>query len=458
MTFARAVPRVALLIATSFFVGCDGSTATNPVASENAAGQAEPLPSVPAPAAYPGSAEVSRATLCKDASSPAGSYNFTISASPQLAGDQVAPSVDLSPGECKIVYNRTTNSQQFTNVTYTENIPQGSAYQVNHIAVNDFDGPRDVSGTTVTLKVNQYHGALANYFNEAAPHPDGTPAPPPPAPAPAPPPPPAPAPPPPPPAPAPAPAPAPPPPPPGGSGNGEVKLCKSANSPSGTFRFTATAVGTIASDVVTSNVSLTAGSCATVFLRSQVGPLAATVTIRETLDANGTVFLSGVTVNGASAATVGAGVVVQQDHGPSKIVVFINANATVGATVAYEPNTTTPGRVILCKSSNSPAGTFNFTVTGIGTVATDQIASNVSLTAGQCKVIFIRAVSQPVAASLLVTEQISIGANYALATVQHVTANGSAFVTGSGGVALAENGRAGEGHVLVFFNVGLKIP
>ena len=371
-----------------------------------------PPPGLPQPTPYPASQQPDKGIVCKDASSPAGTYTFSISANNTLAGDQVATSATLSPGQCAIVYIRGTSSASFSTVTSTEVIPQGAGYQVNHIAVNDIDGPRNVTGPTTTLKVNKFHGSVADYFNEAAAAPPVPP--------------------------------------------GTVRVCKSG-AVQGTFNLTAAVVGGVASDVITNNIALTAGSCANVFVRTQGGLPPATVTVTESLVANANTFLSGVTVNGVATATVGAAVVVQQDELVGKVVVFVNANATVGASVNYHPTTPTPGQVILCKSATSPAGTFNFAVTGVGTVGSDQITSNVSLSAGQCKTVFIRSTVEPLPATILVTEQLGLGVN--LATVQLITATTNGFVNGAAGVAVGVNGGTPNmGNVLVFFNVGVNLP
>lgn len=350
--------------------------------------------------------------VCKDGSSPVGRYTFDIQTDNTLPGDQSASSVTLDQGQCAIVYIRGTSSPAFSTVTSTEVIPSGAGYQVNHIAVNDIDGPRNVNGptTTTTLKVNQYHGSVANYFNEST-----------------------------------------------GSvtSQGTVRVCKSG-AVQGTFNLTALVANSVPSDVITNEIALTAGSCANVFVRTQGGLPPAIVTVTETLAANANTFLSGVTVNGVATATVGAAVVVQQDELVGKVVVFINATANVGANVTYHPTTPTPGQVILCKSSTSPTGPFTFDVTGVATVGTDQIKSTVSLMAGECKTVFIRSTVEPVPATILVTEQVSA---VALASVQVITATTNGSVSGAGGVSVAVNGGApNTGNVLVFFNLGVNIP
>ena len=169
---------------------------------------------------------------------------------------------------------------------------------------------------------------------------------------------------------------------------GQIQVCK-AGAGTGTLFVVALAGTTIGSDVITNNVVLTAGSpCATVFTRVAAGPVAASLTITESINAGS--VLSGVTVNGSVVASLGGAVVVtQQNDQALKAVVFTNVAATLGASLPFS-TTPTPGQVKLCKHSG-PAGTFTFNVAVAGAVATDQILSSVSLTAGTCKVIFVRA-------------------------------------------------------------------
>jgi hypothetical protein len=308
-----------------------------------------------------------------------------------------------------VIWERDTPVGVATTVTINEVVPQDADFAVDHIsAVDEGQGNRTLSGNTVSFRVSGSHGAVATYYNVHV---------------------------------------EPPPPPPD---TGHVVLCKAGNV-AGTFNFNILAVGTVGTDIVKSATSLAAGSCDTVFVRVQAGQAAATITITEDLVANATTFLQGVTVNGAVAATVGAGVVVTANITDDKVVVFTNANATVGATVAYHPNPS-PGVVTLCKSANSPAGTFTFHVTGLATVATDQIVSDVTLTAGTCKVIFIRTVPQLVGATLTVTEDLDLLSLIALDHISRLTAGGVLQLKGSLGLVLTENATPGGGSVLLFFN------
>jgi hypothetical protein len=236
-----------------------------------------------------------------------------------------------------------------------------------------------------------------------------------------------------------------------------VILCKAASSPPGLFTFNVLAVGTIASDVVKSTVQLAAGSCDTVFVRVQAGPVAAAITITESLAANAGVFLQNVTVDGQVKATVGLGVVVTQNLGPDRLVVFLNAQAAIGGTVAFHPQAHTPGIIHLCKSPNSPAGTFTFNITALGLVASDQVVNQVTLTAGTCKVIFIRTQPQLVAATIAVTEQIDLGSLFVLDRILKLDASGQLVIKGSLGVVLTENKLLNGGSLLIFFNKRISL-
>ena len=236
-------------------------------------------------------------------------------------------------------------------------------------------------------------------------------------------------------------------------------LCKAGNV-AGTFTFNVLATGLIASDVVKSTLNLAAGSCDTIFTRVEVGALAATLTVTESIAANATTFLQNVTVNGVVTATVGAGVVVTTNFpAPTKTVVFVNAAASVGATLAYHPMTRTPGVIHLCKApAPGVSGTFNFTILAIGTVATDQILTNVSIAAGQCKVIFIRSVTQLLPATLTIFEAVSLG------TVIDLVANqnslGTVFSTAlqaNLGIVVTENKLLNGGSLVVFVNKKVTI-
>ncbi len=107
----RAITTVA--VAGLFTVACDqpvAPVASSPVASSPANArnavqfrfsserQMNPVRNLPTARPYPGTDVVGEGSVCKDASSPAGLYTFTVTVDLVLPGDIVAPVVTLSPG------------------------------------------------------------------------------------------------------------------------------------------------------------------------------------------------------------------------------------------------------------------------------------------------------------------------------------------------------------------------
>ncbi len=131
--------------------------------------QVTPVTSVPQSRPYPGTKVQGEASVCKDASSPAGTYTFNVSAAHTHSGDLVATTVSLTPGQCSIVYNRVARAEgvsPFANITITEVIPGGAAYSLNRVLTDeDFVGPRTHSGPSVTFAANSHHGGYADFFN-----------------------------------------------------------------------------------------------------------------------------------------------------------------------------------------------------------------------------------------------------------------------------------------------------
>jgi hypothetical protein len=127
--------------------------------------------------------------------------------------------------------------------------------------------------------VSSYHGSIATYFNEPSP-----------------------------------------------TGPRQVTVCK-AGLVHGLFNFTASATGTVQTDVLTSTFSLASGACQVIFVRPVPGLASASITIAEIVNAGTT--LNSVTVNGSAAVVVGAAVVVTQGTDASKVVVFTNVAVTV---------------------------------------------------------------------------------------------------------------------------------
>lgn len=161
------------------------SAASEPVNFQpqfESAPQVTPVTAVPQSRPYPGTKVTGEVSVCKDASSPAGSYSFTVSASNAQPGDMIAPSATVSPGQCAIVYNRQVRvgHSNFASVTVTEIIPSGATYRLASVFTDeDFVGPRTQAGPSVTINfVNTYHGGYANFMN--VPHGQAPPPPPPP--------------------------------------------------------------------------------------------------------------------------------------------------------------------------------------------------------------------------------------------------------------------------------------
>lgn len=159
-------------------IACEGGTATNAVTPRDGPdvrNGADALPTIPSPTTYsPTTTTPNQVKLCKDASSPAGTYTFTISSDNSQAGDQVGQSAVLLPGQCTIIFNRTGHtyhSGTFTLVYLTEVIPVGASYRVKYVEGSDRFGSGRVNPPIgrFSVAVNGYHGAVVNYANEVVP-------------------------------------------------------------------------------------------------------------------------------------------------------------------------------------------------------------------------------------------------------------------------------------------------
>src|SRR5688500_10396508 len=128
----------AISVVAGFAVaGCEKGSPTDPVASETvgAPTNIEPVAAL-GTASYPGVKVAGKVTVCKDASSPAGTYNFTASSSAPQAGDQISANFNLTPGTCAIVWERTADGNA-TGITVTEVVPGGASYRLDHITSTD---------------------------------------------------------------------------------------------------------------------------------------------------------------------------------------------------------------------------------------------------------------------------------------------------------------------------------
>ncbi len=137
-----------IVVAAGFAVAaCERGSPTDPGAVANGVGPSgiEPLAALGS-AAYPGVKVAGKVTVCKNAASPAGTYNFTASASTADAGDLISANFSLTAGTCAIVWERTSGvGGSITNVTVTEVIPGASNYALDHInlwILEDGDGFR----------------------------------------------------------------------------------------------------------------------------------------------------------------------------------------------------------------------------------------------------------------------------------------------------------------------------
>lgn len=119
---------------------------------------------------YPGQLFGGHIILCKNASSPAGTYTYTIASSGTIAGDVVQTSASLTPGQCRIIFSRIAASLVTVTLTVTETA--GAGFIVHNITRQQLGGaPQTVAGPspTITVQANSAHGAVLTYTNIAAP-------------------------------------------------------------------------------------------------------------------------------------------------------------------------------------------------------------------------------------------------------------------------------------------------
>jgi len=116
---------------------------------------------------YPGSPVTSHIILCKDASSPAGSYGYSILTTGTVAGDVAQTNAVLNPGQCRITFSRTA----FSNATVTQTITEvpASGTVVHSITRTQFGTTSVFSGPnpTVSVSANSSHGGVVTYKNIA---------------------------------------------------------------------------------------------------------------------------------------------------------------------------------------------------------------------------------------------------------------------------------------------------
>ncbi|MBA3340442.1 MAG: hypothetical protein H0W30_01185 [Gemmatimonadaceae bacterium] len=269
-------------LATLMFSACDKGlvTAPEPQSALPEAGPrlAEVLPAVPASTPYPGTQQAGRAVVCKHESSPAGTYTFNIAVSGSVTGDQHTSTATLQPGQCAIVFNRTTaTTAPPATVTVNEVVPAGATYQVSNVSAVGTSGAASTA-THGTVTPNWFHGGVITFTNVVSATPNfglGS-------------------------------APYP-----GTETPGQAKVCKHAASPAGLYTFNISAAGTIAGDQVASTISIGPGQCAIVFIRTTANTSLATLTVTEVVPAGMAVtsivkiqFGVTTTLLGVSSATI----------------------------------------------------------------------------------------------------------------------------------------------------------
>jgi hypothetical protein len=147
-----------LALITAAAVGC----------SENSTGPAALAPS------FNVAAPPSRITVCKDASSPAGTYDFTISQVNGRGGTLLVGSAfSLGSGECADVWEALADPPEpdtpAVNVTVTELAPPSGVQFDSLVGVSTAEGPFFTLNPTWTVRVNYFHSATFNFYNSAAP-------------------------------------------------------------------------------------------------------------------------------------------------------------------------------------------------------------------------------------------------------------------------------------------------
>jgi hypothetical protein len=147
----------AMALASVLAIACTEST-TNP----NAAGPS-----------FNVTADPKLVTVCKDASSPAGTYDFTVAQEGGRGGTLLAgASFSLGAGECVDVWEALPDPPQpdpAVFVTVAELAPPQGVQFDSLVGNGDADGPFFTTSPSWTVRVNYYHGALYNFFNSEVP-------------------------------------------------------------------------------------------------------------------------------------------------------------------------------------------------------------------------------------------------------------------------------------------------
>jgi hypothetical protein len=123
-------------------------------------------PTPPSPAA--------RVRVCKDASSPTGTYDFTVSQVGGRGGTLlVGAAFSLGSGQCADVWEALPNPPNpdtpVVNVTVMELTPPAGIQVDSLVGASNADGPFFTTGPSWTVRVNYNHAAFYNYFNSTIP-------------------------------------------------------------------------------------------------------------------------------------------------------------------------------------------------------------------------------------------------------------------------------------------------
>jgi hypothetical protein len=116
---------------------------------------------------YPGQAYPGHVVLCKNVSSPPGHYTYTINATQgTVAGDVVQPTATLSPGQCRVIFQRPNPSATLVHLSITETPVAGTT--VGSITRQELGGAPQVlpgpSANTI-VRANSTFGAVVTYNN-----------------------------------------------------------------------------------------------------------------------------------------------------------------------------------------------------------------------------------------------------------------------------------------------------
>jgi hypothetical protein len=361
-----------VVIALSVPTACEQGTTTEPKVATSPRMNAT-LPLIPVSTPYPGAQVPGQVVLCKALSSPSGTYFFNISTTQTQSGDQTASFVQLTPGECAIIFNRVADGVGLmASVTITESVSNNSSFQVDHIATEEpanLGGNRTITGTpTVTVRASSYHGALVTYFNAPNTLPRMTSYP-------------------------------------GTQNPGDVKVCKAASSPAGSYSFFFNFSNTAGGDKFPqSNLTLSPGQCAIVFQRFTPQATSASVTITENIPFGAGFFVDHI-VRADESGTItqsgpGNSITTTENASTGSVVTFFNAPNVALPTPT--DNSLVANKVKLCTDPSSAGGQFFINVSGA--VAGDQTTNGATLSPGQCAVIFVRPTPQASHASVTVTE------------------------------------------------------